>query len=144
MNKIPIDYVRITNIVGPTALIEIGPLRILTDPAFDPAGSRYVTGSKELIKTTDPALAVSALGPVDIVLLSHDHHADNLDRAGRAYLPQAKYVLTTLAGAQRLGGNARGMTTWETAHLFGVDDRRVRVTAMPARHESHGDKGRYR
>ncbi len=142
MKQIPIDRVRITHIGGPTALIEIGNLRILTDPAFDPAGSRYVAGPKELIKTTDPALAVSALGPVDVVLLSHDHHADNLDRTGRAYLPQAKHVLTTLTGARRLGGAARGMTTWETVDLVGADDQRVRVTATPARHGPEEIKGK--
>jgi L-ascorbate metabolism protein UlaG (beta-lactamase superfamily) len=35
--------VRITYIGGPTALIEFGGLRLLTDPTFDPAGSTYPT-----------------------------------------------------------------------------------------------------
>ena len=135
MNQFPpLDHVRITHIGGPTVLIEIGHLRLLTDPAFDPAGSRYVAGPKELIKTSDPALAASALGSVDVVLLSHDHHADNLDRAGRAYLPEAEHVLTTPAGARRLGGEARGVTTWETVELTGTDNQRIRVTATPAHH----------
>jgi L-ascorbate metabolism protein UlaG (beta-lactamase superfamily) len=82
--------VHITHIGGPTALIEIGQLRLLTDPAFDPAGSRYASGPVEVIKQTDPALTVSELGAVDAVLLSHDQHVDNLDPAGRAYLSQAK------------------------------------------------------
>ena len=34
---------RVTYIGGPTAIIEIGGLRVLTDPAFDPAGSEYPT-----------------------------------------------------------------------------------------------------
>jgi L-ascorbate metabolism protein UlaG (beta-lactamase superfamily) len=49
------------------------------------------------------------LGPVDAVLLSHDHYGDNLDTAGRALLPGAGVVFPTAAGAQPLGGNARGL-----------------------------------
>ncbi|HLZ64125.1 MAG TPA: MBL fold metallo-hydrolase [Ktedonosporobacter sp.] len=126
--------VHITHIGGPTALIEIGQFRILTDPAFDPAGSQYVAGPRVVIKTTSPAIAASALGKVDVVLLSHDHHIDNLDPAGRAYLPQARQVLTTPAGAERLGDGARGVSTWETVELRGEDGLWVRVTATPAHH----------
>ncbi len=134
MNQMRTFPVRITHIGGPTALIEIGQLRLLTDPTFDPAGIRYVNGPVELIKKTDSALTVSELGAVDAVLLSHDQHIDNLDPAGRAYLPQAKQVLTTLAGAQRLGGGTRGVATWETVDLNGADGLHVHVTATPARH----------
>src|SRR5579859_7427663 len=126
--------VHITHIGGPTALIEIGQFRILTDPAFDPAGSQYVAGPRVVIKTTDPAIKPSELGAVDVVLLSHDHHLDNLDPAGRAYLPQAGQVLTTPAGAERLGNGARGVHNWETVELTGADGLRVRVTATPAHH----------
>ena len=45
--------------------------------------------------------------PVDAVLLSHDHHLDNLDHGGRAMLGRAARVLTTTAGAERLGSGAR-------------------------------------
>jgi L-ascorbate metabolism protein UlaG (beta-lactamase superfamily) len=134
MNQMRTYPVRITHIGGPTALIEIGQLRLLTDPTFDPAGSRYVNGPVELIKKTDPALTVSELGEVDAVLLSHDQHIDNLDLAGRAYLPQAKQVLTTLAGARRLDGGTRGIAPWETVDLHGTDGLHVHVTATPARH----------
>jgi L-ascorbate metabolism protein UlaG (beta-lactamase superfamily) len=128
------DEIRITHIGGPTALIEIGSLRLLTDPAFDPAGTQYIAGPKVITKLTNPALTLAELGTVGAVLLSHDQHNDNLDRAGRAYLPQAGQVLTTLAGAQRLGHNARGLETWETVELSGKDGLRVRITSTPARH----------
>lgn len=134
MHQTPIDHVCITLIGGPTALIEIGPLRLLTDPTFDAAGSGYIAGTKELRKISDPALIPSVLGPVNVVLLSHDHHSDNLDRAGRTYLSQATCVLTTPAGAQRLGNHARGVATWETIVVTGADGQNVRVTATPARH----------
>jgi L-ascorbate metabolism protein UlaG (beta-lactamase superfamily) len=134
MSQTPSTPVRITHIGGPTALIEIGSLRILTDPAFEAAGFRYVRGPIESLKQTSPAIALSELGVVDAILLSHDQHTDNLDPAGRAYLPQAGRVLTTPVGAQRLGGNAQGVATWETTTLVGADGLRVHVTATPARH----------
>ena len=134
MSQVVPATIRITHIGGPTTLIEIGQLRILTDPTFDPAGSTYPSGSNVLSKTADPALSLSEIGPVDVVLLSHDHHADNLDLAGRAYLPQAKHVLTTPAGARRLGGEVHGLASWETVELSGADGLRVRITATPALH----------
>ncbi|MDQ6694769.1 MAG: MBL fold metallo-hydrolase [Chloroflexota bacterium] len=137
MSQAATSFIRITHIGGPTVLIEIGQMRILTDPTFDPAGTRYVAGPKELIKTTNPALQASSLGTVDVVLLSHDHHADNLDHAGRAYLLNARHVLTTPAGANRLASavpGVLGVQTWERVDLEGVDGFRLSVTAMPARH----------
>jgi len=72
----------------------------------------------------DPALAPEALSAIDHVLLSHDHHFDNLDRAGRALLPAAKSVLTTVEGAAHVlevGPFHLAMTAEEgvgTAHAF--------------------------
>jgi hypothetical protein len=40
-------------------------------------------------KLTGPAVAAADLGAIDTVLLSHDHHGDNLDAAGRSLLPTA-------------------------------------------------------
>jgi hypothetical protein len=42
------------------------------------------------------------------VLLSHDQHSDNLDHSGKDFLAKAKRVLTTEAGAKRLGSRAEG------------------------------------
>jgi len=127
--------VRLTHIGGPTVLIEVAGWRLLTDPTFDPAGGRYRfgwgTGSRKL---AEPAIAPSDLGPIDAVLLSHDHHDDNLDAAGRALLPSAGAVLTTVAGAKRLGGNARGLAPWGTTRLEAPGRPSIEVTATPCRH----------
>ncbi len=130
------NEVRIAYIGGPTALIEIGRLRILTDPTLEPAGYQYVAGPQVVSKTTSPAPLAVAPGSIDAVLLSHDQHGDNFDPAGRAYAAQVKQILTTPESAQRLGSNARGVPTWETISLRDADGLEVRVTATPARHGS--------
>ena len=126
---------RLTHIGGPTVLIEIEGWRLLTDPTFDPPGGRYSfgwgTGSTKL---SSPALSPSELGPVDAVLLSHDHHEDNLDPAGRALLPGAGVVVTTVAGAKRLGGETRGLEPWGTTLLEHADRPSIEITATPCRH----------
>lgn len=133
---------RLTYIGGPTALLELGGLRLLTDPTFDPAGSEYPRTGYALRKTQGPAVAAEAVGAVDAVLLSHDHHFDNLDHAGRQALAGASAVLTTAAGAGRLGGNAVRMLAWQSHELPASDGRILRVTATPARHgPAGGDRG---
>jgi L-ascorbate metabolism protein UlaG (beta-lactamase superfamily) len=127
--------VRITHIGGPTVLLEVGGWRLLTDPTFDPPGRRYTFGwGSSSRKLTGPAVAAAALGPIDAVLLSHDHHGDNLDSAGRALLPAAGAVLTTVSGARRLGGNARGVQPWATTRLEAPGRPPIQVTATPCRH----------
>ena len=134
--------VSITYIGGPTALLEIGGLRFLTDPTFDPAGTEYRTSVYTLRKTSDPAIAPDSLGAIDAVLLSHDHHFDNLDHAGRELLPRAREVLTTQAGAERLGGNAVGLATWASVNISTPGGSAIRVTGTPARHgPADGDRG---
>ncbi|WP_246797057.1 MBL fold metallo-hydrolase [Burkholderia perseverans] len=123
----------LTLIGGPTVLIEFDGVRLLTDPTFDPPGL-YQETPVRFEKTSGPALSVEAIGALDAVLLSHDHHFDNLDHAGRAMLPGVPVVLTTQAGAGRLGGNARGLAPFETRTLDTRGGRRLLVTATPARH----------
>ncbi len=123
-----------TYVGGPTALLRWGSLRLLTDPTFDPAGEEYRVGEYALRKTAGPAVSAESLGRVDAVLLSHDHHFDNLDRAGRAFLATAGTVLTTPAGAERLGNNAVGLATWCGVGIPDPGGHVLRVTATPARH----------
>jgi L-ascorbate metabolism protein UlaG (beta-lactamase superfamily) len=134
--------VRATYIGGPSVLLEVAGLRLLTDPNFDPAGSSYETPVYTLHKSTDPGVAADALGAIDAVLLSHDHHFDNLDRAGRAMLARANRTLTPTVAAERLGGNAVGLAPWQTTELANAAGELLRVTATPARHgPPGGDRG---
>ena len=68
------------------------------------------------------------------MLLSHDHHDDNLDEAGRALLPRAGTVVTTVSGARRLGGSARGLESWGTTTLEAPGRPAIEITATPCRH----------
>jgi L-ascorbate metabolism protein UlaG (beta-lactamase superfamily) len=130
-----VTEVRLTHIGGPTVLIEVGEWRLLTDPTFDPPGRPYRfgwgTGSRKL---AGPAVAPGDLGRIDAVLLTHDHHDDNLDAAGRALLPSAGAVVTTSAGARRLGGSARGLEPWAATQLEAPGRPAIRITATPCRH----------
>jgi L-ascorbate metabolism protein UlaG (beta-lactamase superfamily) len=130
---------RITLVGGPTALLEIEQLRLLTDPTFDPAGSEMTYGPVTLRKTAGPAVALTDLGRIDAVLLSHDQHFDNLDRSGRESLAKAQTVITTQSGATRLAGKTKGLAPWDSTVLGSQDEMPlVRVTATPARHGPAG------
>ena len=121
---------------GPTALISYGGVRVLTDPTFDPPGEYPRPGTDIVLrKLAGPAVGLEAVLPVDLVLVSHDHHSDNLDHSGREMLTQAARVLTTAAGAQRLGGNAVGMEAGDVVTVDRPDGGgSVTVTAVPADH----------
>jgi L-ascorbate metabolism protein UlaG (beta-lactamase superfamily) len=130
--------IRLTHIGTATLLLEIGSLRLLTDPVFDPAGGHYFFGyGTNSIKLTEPSLPVKDLGNIDAILLSHDHHEDNLDHAGRALLPRAGKVITTSAGAKRLKGNAIGLRAWQSTTLE-ADNTKIKITAAPAQHGTLG------
>jgi len=129
---------RITHISTATMLLEIGSIRLLTDPVFDPAGGNYYFGyGTSSRKLTASPIKPEIIGKTDAVLLSHDQHEDNLDRAGRALLPLARQVLTTSAGAKRLGNNAIGLRSWQST-VVKSDSFEIKVTAVPARHGSLG------
>jgi L-ascorbate metabolism protein UlaG (beta-lactamase superfamily) len=114
---------------GPTIVLDLGGLRIVSDPTFDAPGPHgYLT------KTAGPAVAEDELGPVDLVLVSHDNHPDNLDDRGRALALAAPLVLTTRSGAERLGHPAIGLAPWTIHAVDRPDGEALTVTAVPAVH----------
>jgi len=128
--------ITLTHIGGPTVLIELEGWRLLTDPTFDPPGRTYGFGlGTSSTKTAGPALGPEELGHVDVVLLSHDHHADNLDDTGRELLADVDTVVTTVPGARRLGlPKAKGLRTGEAHVLTASDKPDLTVAATPCRH----------
>ena len=118
----------IAAIGGPTAVLDYGGLRFVTDPTLDPPGDY---GAYQ--KLEGPAVAAPALGDIEAVLLSHDLHADNLDRAGREFALRAPVILTGPKAAARIGPPAIGLAEFAEHQLPGTRSL-VRVTAVPAQH----------
>jgi L-ascorbate metabolism protein UlaG (beta-lactamase superfamily) len=128
----------LTHVGGPTLLVEVDGWRLLTDPTFDPAGGHYDFGwGTSSDKVTGPAVELADLPPVDAVLLTHDHHGDNLDTSGRALLSSVRTVVTTVAGARRLAGtgaDVRGLAAGDVTRLTASGKPDLEVAATPARH----------
>ena len=118
-----------------TVLLQFGGLNVLTDPVFSQrafpvqwAGPRRVM---------DPALAIDALPPLDVVLLSHTHY-DHLDkpavkRIAKAH-PRTTWIVPLGVGAYIRGWGVREVVEldwWQATLINGL-----RVTATPARHFS--------
>jgi L-ascorbate metabolism protein UlaG (beta-lactamase superfamily) len=118
---------------GPTAILEYGGLRWLTDPALSPPGEY-----SGLTKVTGPAFDITEHDPIDVVLLSHHHHSDNLDPAGREFLPSAGRVLSTTNAAEEIGGNVVGMEPWSEVEIGSPAGGSVKVIALHAQHGPDG------
>jgi L-ascorbate metabolism protein UlaG (beta-lactamase superfamily) len=116
-----------TLIGGPTVVFTYAGLAVITDPTFSEPGEYG-----GLVKTRGPAAPPQRLGAIDLGLVSHDHHPDNLDPDGRAVLAQVPVALTTTAGAARVPGTV-GMEPWTTLTVGAVT-----VTAVPAQHGPAG------
>jgi len=126
----------ITFIGGPTALLEYAGLRIVTDPTFDGPQVYEDPNETTLVKTAGPAITRHDLGAVDLVLLSHHGHKDNLDWEGLELIAQGIPTLSTRQAANDLfGGSVIGLDNWES-YDFGV----VTITAMPALHGPPGSE----
>ncbi|WP_405894733.1 MBL fold metallo-hydrolase [Streptomyces sp. NBC_01527] len=119
---------------GPTAQFEYGGLWFLTDPTFDAPGDYRRPGHPLLVKTAPASGSPADLGRVDVVLLSHDEHADNLDNSGRALLADIPLTLTAPAGGRRLGDRAKGLADWESIELDRPGGGTITVTGVPALH----------
>jgi L-ascorbate metabolism protein UlaG (beta-lactamase superfamily) len=138
MSNKPSAPLSVRLIGGPTAVIEMSGLRLLTDPTFDEPRSYPRDETFSMVKHRGPAVPASEIGPIDAVLLSHDEHPDNLDISGRAFLRSAPRVLTTPMAAHRLGGTATGLMPYELTELPLPDGCTLRVTALPAQHGPAG------
>ncbi|MFE9864169.1 MBL fold metallo-hydrolase [Streptomyces sp. NPDC005506] len=128
------EHVPVRVFGGPTALFEYGGLRFLTDPTFDAPGDYPRPDGRRLTKTAPSSGRPADLGRIDVVLLSHDEHPDNLDHSGRALLSGVPLTLTTPGGGQRLGKGATGLTDWESVELDRPGGGTITVTGVPAVH----------
>lgn len=73
-----VEGLRVTPVGHATALIQLAGLNVLTDPVWsDRASPLAFAGPKRI---TAPGIALDALPPIDVILLSHNHY-DHLDLA---------------------------------------------------------------
>jgi L-ascorbate metabolism protein UlaG (beta-lactamase superfamily) len=128
--------VKLTHLGTATLLIEVGGFRLLTDPVFDPSGTRHAMGwGFASTKEYATPMSEDAVGRIDAVLLSHDQHGDNLDHRGRKVMANAPFVVTTPAAARRLniGGTVFGLAPFESRVLEN-DRGKLTITGTPCRH----------
>lgn len=129
----------ITHIDTACILLDINGYRILTDPTLDNKDGffpQYVSSPLAFSKKyIDPALSIEEIGKIDLVLLSHDHHSDNLDKNGKKFIKTVPVVLSTKDAVRRLKNqNTVGLENWEE---YKIEDDRVKglkITAIPAQH----------
>ena len=118
---------RVTYVGHATLLLEIGGVRVLTDPNFEPTLGRF------LPRVSAPGVAVEALPPLDALLLTHAH-ADHLSFTSLDLLPRTVPLIAPPALAAWL--RRRGYAHAEP--LAPGEERRVGdavVSAAAARHE---------
>lgn len=121
-----------------TVLLRYGDLTLLTDPNFLHRGERAHLGyGLTSPRSTEPALDVTDLPPLDAVVLSH-LHGDHWDRTARRHLDRSQPIVTTPHAARRLNAwqgfqRAGGLRTWEGC-TFQRGGSQVRITALPGRH----------
>ena len=126
-----------TYVGGPTVIIEINNFRIITDPTLDPEGATFqINGEFAEKKLIGPA--ITNVGKIDLVLLSHDQHPDNLDKAGRELLKSVTTTITTKSGAVRLQNGTIGLAPWESTLIQTSAGDEIVITATPARHGPSG------
>ncbi len=120
-----------------TVLIEIDGLRVLTDPVWGPRASpSRLAGPKRFQPVP---VALRALPPIDLVLVSHDHY-DHLDYPTIRELARMGVPIVTSLGVgahlQAFGVAPERITEldwWDSHRLPGSE---LEVTAAPAQHFS--------
>ena len=126
--------VQITHIDTACILLEINGYSILTDPTLDKAGGLYPHGYGSASHTTgNPAVEISDLKDIDLVLLSHHQHKDNFDNNGAAFTRNVSTVISTVAAAKKIKG-VIGLHNWQTHTIATGKVQNLRITATPAQH----------
>ncbi len=133
----PDSGLRATWLGHSTVLIEIGGLRILTDPVW---GARASPSRWAGPRRFQPVpLPLRAMPAIDLVLISHDHY-DHLDYSSVRELARQNVPFVTSLGVgahlQAWGVPAERITEldwWETHQMPGAE---LSVTAAPSQHFS--------
>jgi L-ascorbate metabolism protein UlaG (beta-lactamase superfamily) len=128
---------RVTWLGHSTTLIEIGGVRVLTDPVW---GSRASPLSLAGPKRFQPVpVALREMPPVDVVILSHDHY-DHLDYPTIRALVKSDVPFVTSLGVgahlEAWGIPPERITELDWWQSYVLPTAGVRVTAAPSQHFS--------
>lgn len=120
-----------------TVLLRYAGFTILTDPNFLHEGDHIHLGyGLQATRTTNPALDIEQLPPLDFVVLSH-FHADHFDRVVIEKLDKTLPIITTDEAVEKLKDkgfqNLQALKTWEKLTVK-KGNAQVSITAMPGRH----------
>lgn len=120
-----------------TVLLRYAGFTILTDPNFLHQGDHVHLGyGITSARTTNPAIEIEQLPPLDFLVLSHMHD-DHFDRIAAEKLDKNLPIITTNHAAAKLKNKGftspQGINTWETFTVT-KGDAKVNITAMPGRH----------
>src|SRR5712671_4043523 len=120
-----------------TVLIEIDGLRVLTDPVWGPRASpSTLAGPKRFQPVPVP---LSALPPIDLVIVSHDHY-DHLDYPTIRELAKLKMPLVTSLGVgshlEAFGIQPERITELDWWESHTLSNTGLKVTAAPSQHFS--------
>ncbi len=137
---LPASGLRVTWLGHSTQLIEIDGLRVLTDPVFGDRASPYTwVGPKRWYA---PPLAFEDLPPIDVVLLSHDHH-DHLQH--ETIIKMLDWPVTFVAPIG-VGSHLEywgvpkerivELDWWQTVTVKGSSGAELQLACTPARHAS--------
>lgn len=133
--RAPASGLRATWLGHSTVLIEIGGLRVLTDPVWGPRASPSSLAGPKRFQPVPVALR--ALPPIDLVLVSHDHY-DHLDYPTIRELAKrdVPFITSLGVGAHLEAWGVRPeriveLDWWETKHFAGLA-----ITAAPSQHFS--------
>lgn len=135
VSGLPPDALRATWIGHATTLVEIGGLRVLTDPIWSERCSPFRgVGPRRF---HPPPLSLEELGPVDAVVISHDHY-DHLDMSTVVALAGegTRFFVPLGVGAHLSTWGIPGTQIieldWNQESTLGT----LTFTATPARHYS--------
>lgn len=129
------NEIAVTWVGHSTLLVQLGSVNIITDPVWSDRASPWRSlGPRRLVP---PGVAIDALPPIDVVLLSHNHY-DHLDaptvRTLAAAQPRARWVVPL-----RLSGLLRSLGARDVEELDWWNELRIgdaTVGCTPARHFS--------
>ncbi len=128
----PRGDVRVFFIGHSTLLIEMGGLRILTDPVFSDHCSPFKWSGTKRYRA--PGLTLDQLPPIDVVLTTHNHY-DHLDDPSIRYLGDGpEYVVPLGLGdwfAKRGCRKIHELDWWESIEIGDC-----KLTATPSQHWS--------